>query len=384
MKLIHNLKREYRELAMHPLPVMVAFVCPILVWLLLAYIFSNGVVRKIPIVVLDYSESKLSRNIINALDGSEALKVISVSKNKTAAVELMKRQEAFFIINLEKDLDKKVISGEKAYVKVITNGGALLYGKVGYKTIAQVITAENIKINTTKLIAAGLDKDEAYIRSYPIRSIYRVPGNPFFDYGKYLIPAIALAMLQMSVFFSTLWTFHKKIQDPKGLFIPKKGDRFEYLLAHMIPIFTVNLAATLVLFLLILPMSGLWFGKALISFIPVLILFISACMGFGAFLSISMKNVTMGAQIILVVASPSFIFSGYTFPRWAMPQVFNWIAEVFPLTHLLESYFSIFMYGRLTTNGLIPLVIINIVLWFGVFLFSTAKFVKFRHNYVQE
>ncbi|MEI6091324.1 MAG: ABC transporter permease [bacterium] len=382
MKLIHNLKREFHELAWHPLPVVVAFVCPVVVWLLLAYIFSNGVVREIPITVLDYSESKLSRSIINALDESEAMKVIGVSKNKESAVESMKRQETFFIINIEKDLDKKVITGEKANVKVISNGGALLYGKVGYKTIAQVITAENIQINTSKLIAAGMDKDEAYQRAYPIRSIYRVVGNPFFDYGIYLIPAIALAMLQMSVFFSTLWTFHKKVQDPKGLFIPKKGDRFEYLLAKMLPIFTVNLAATLVLFLVILPMSGLWLGKALFTFVPVLILFITACMGFGAFLSISMKNVTMGSQIILVVASPSFIFSGYTFPRWAMPDVFNWIAEAFPLTHLLESYFSIFMYGRLTTNGLVPLVIINIVLWLGVFVFTSPTLVKFRHNYI--
>src|SRR5690606_28373595 len=43
-------------------------------------------------------------------------------------------------------------------------------------------------------------------------------------------------------------------------------------------------------------------------------------------------------EILMVIATPSFVLSGFTWPLSQMPVWIQYLAQVIPLTHFLEAY----------------------------------------------
>jgi ABC-2 type transport system permease protein len=46
----------------------------------------------------------------------------------------------------------------------------------------------------------------------------------------------------------------------------------------------------------------------------------------------------------MIIAVPSFIISGQTWPLTQMPSIIQWVAQFIPLTHYLEAFRKLMMY----------------------------------------
>jgi ABC-2 type transport system permease protein len=67
-----------------------------------------------------------------------------------------------------------------------------------------------------------------------------------------------------------------------------------------------------------------------------------ACIGIGEMVSSLIPDPMMATDIALFYTSPAFVFSGFTFPRWAMPWYDQYYASIMPYTPFLDGFFKVY------------------------------------------
>jgi len=65
--------------------------------------------------------------------------------------------------------------------------------------------------------------------------------------------------------------------------------------------------------------------------------FLSSVLMIGICLSAIIKSQVQAIEISMIIAVPSFILSGYTWPAMAMPEIVQKISYALPLTHFLSA-----------------------------------------------
>lgn len=363
-----RLREELRRLRRSPQPLLVALVYPLCAWLVLALTFRDSVLHDIPVVVADRDHSSLSRLFTRSVDATQTLRVVEVTSTEEDALTALSSGEATLALIIPKGLEGAIKQGRSGTVVSLSNGANLLWSKIAYRTVMMTGFTLSTGIQIRRLEAKGLPADQALGRALPITTSIGAPGNPWYDYALYLVPGMVFALLQMSACGSTLWIFRRRREDRRGLHIPPPGEKVSSVVAALLPLLAMNLLAILVIFTIIFPLAGLPLYSCGLELFALTLLFTVASMGLGALLSTALPNLVTAAQAALVLNAPAFVFAGYTYPRWAMPEAIQVFANVLPLTHMLDGYFPLFIHDTATSTGLLPLLAFAVVTWGGTFL----------------
>jgi ABC-2 type transport system permease protein len=363
-----NLRIELRRLRSAPLPVIVGAVMPVVAGLIIALALRNSVIRDVPVVIVDADRSSMSRTLIRMLDAAQVLAVTDVTADENAARQAVQDGRACIAVFIPEGMERDVKRGGSATVPVVTDGSQLLLSKVSYRTIATSIMTLSAGIQIRRFEAGGMTPAQAKARALPVDTQIHAMGNPWYDYAVYLVPGMLMALLQMSGCFSALWMFRRR-REAHGAFIkPPESGKMAWALARILPIAVANIVAVLVMVLVLYPIAGIPMFAATPYLILIGVILVLVSMGMGALLSVVLPNMVTAVQAGLVINAPAFVFAGYTYPRWAMPQLIKFFAELLPLTHTLDAASPLFMYNTWTTAGLVPLAIMFVVLWGGVAL----------------
>lgn len=354
---------EIRQYKRAPLPIILAVIMPMAAWFVLALTFQHSSVEKVPISVVDLDNSQLSRKIIRTFDVIEALKVAEVTQDENAARESVKKGETLAIVYFGKDFEKNIKKGMGSKVSVVCNSGMLLYSKTVYKYVAQVLKGYSDQVIVDKMIDQGMFPRQAIVRATPVTTELQVKGNPYFDYAIYLLPGMMISILQMSASFSCLWVFRLRRESEKGRVIPNKHNKIPFLIGRITPLFFANLLSLISIFTIFLPMTGVVITHSLLPMFGLAVLYMIVSMSMGIFMSIALANLVTSSQMLLLINAPSFVFSGYTYPRWAMPHIIALFAKIIPVTNFLDGFFPMYLYDTPTMKGVVPLLISCGVLW---------------------
>lgn len=362
------LQREIGQLKKAPMPIITATILPVLAWTVIALTLQQPVIADIPVTILDLDGSALSRTIIRQLDATQALQVREVTANAATAKESMENEESSLLIQFPKNMETDIKRGGSTQCVITANGAQLLYSKIAYRASVTAIYGVSTAIQVRRFEANGLTRDAALHRAMPVSTEIHAPGNSWYDYGFYLVPGMMLAILQMSVSFSALWFFRGHSDRDAKLILPPPGMRLAYVAARGLPLLAANVIAVLLLFLVFFPAAGIAFSAGTAGLFLHTLLFVIACLGMGAFLSALFGHLVTAAQIGLIINAPAFVFSGYTFPRWAMPDGIRAFAEIIPLTHLLDGFFPRMIFQRSSIEGVFPLLLFCALFWGGSLL----------------
>ncbi len=354
----------------YPFPLLVAVVLPLVAWTVIALTFREPVIREVPLVVVDHSRTPLSRALIRSLDATQVLRVSEVLSQDSEATALIQRGEATLGVFIPREFHREVAGGGSTEVAILANGAQLLYSKVAYRSAASAVSALSAGIQIRRLMAGGMGEDEATVRAAPVRTNIQAPGNPWYDYAIYLIPGTALAILQMSASFSALWIFREHGDRSSGLLLPPPGRRLAFILTRAGLLLLANLVSVVLLFLVLLPFAGV---PPVPAFLPLMVrstLFVLVCLGMGAFISLVSRDLVFATQAALVINAPALVFSGFTFPRWAMPEAVQAIASLIPLSHMLDGLVPVLTFGVEVGTGIPELLLFLLIFWGSVFLLS--------------
>lgn len=328
--------------------IFVLFV-PLMYPLLYSYVYTNEVVRNVPVVVVDENNSALSRDMIRKMDASPDVDIIAKCNNMDEAQEFLKRQQAYGIVRIPADFTKELAASRQVPVGVYCDMSSLLY----YKAI--LLTATNVSLEINKNIKinhyiTGTTRQQDEINKMPIQYDYVSLYNPQSGFAAFLIPPVLMLIIQQTLLLGigmsmgntrelyggSVIPFHPYYKNPVHIVI---GKALSYLTLYIV------LAVYLFTFVtrtFTLPQLGDY-----TTFIAFVIPFILACTFMGMVVSAFVYRREDCILLLVFLSVPLLFLSGLSYPAPSMPAFWRYISYIFPSTFGMNGYVRIFRYGRL-------------------------------------
>lgn len=161
------------------------------------YIYSNQVVQKIPVAVVNQDATKLSRDYIAMLNASDGIKVV------TTITDLQKAKIAYYenkvrgILIIPKYFEENIRSGKQTTITTFSDASNMLFYKQVLGTISTINGYFNAGIVIKKEMTHGKSYKQAIENYTSIKTISNSLFNISGGYATYLIPMLTALIIQL-------------------------------------------------------------------------------------------------------------------------------------------------------------------------------------------
>jgi ABC-2 type transport system permease protein len=285
--------------------------------------YLNQILRKIPIAVVDNDLSELSRNLVQTLDASGAVRVAVRAETLAEAQAAIDRGEAFAAVGIPPGTERDVLKGNSVHIPIYADATYLFI----FRTLGSGI-AVAVNALSSELAAGGARTDGSLVKAAlaatsPADVLLQPIFNPVGGYASYIVPAaFVLILQQMLLIGASMLTVIVLAQSAGGAFAGVLGRG----IAHL----TIFLPA-LALYFLVLPSSyGFsWLGDPL-QFFALGAVFILATSFMGQAVGAWFKRPETPTLIFLGTSLPQLFLAGFSWPREAIPKPILAVGYIFP------------------------------------------------------
>lgn len=319
------------------------FLVPLGYPLLYTFIYTNEVVRDVPIAVVDDCRSAQSRAYLRHIDATPDVHIISYCANMGEAKQLIKHRNAYGAVYIPRDFTDKLNRGEQVYVSALADMSGMLYYKSVLTANTNVSLAMNADIKVKR--AGGTTMQQDQVAEHPIKyeevSLY----NPQNGFATFLIPAVLMLIIQQTLLLGVGMAAgtareHNAFRNlvpverhHRGLLRIVMGKGFAYLLVY-IPL-TIYILGVVPHFFRLNQIGNPW--DILLFVTPFLI----ACILFSMMVSAFVRHREMCIMLIVFTSVPLLFISGLSWPGSAVPSVWKAISYVFPSTFGIDGFVAI-------------------------------------------
>ena len=320
---------------------------PVIVFILLGFIYLHGALREIPVAVYDEDHTELSRTLIEFFNASASMEVTYYLSSEDEISTFFLNHKEHAIFRIPHGMERDVMKGKNTVVQALTNSSNIIYGNILLREAYTTVGTMSAGITIQELVATGgLTERQALNIAMPIVVDAKPLFNPIYNYLYYLLPGLMTVLLQMIVFFISTRSINSEFS--KGSF----GDLVEISNNSAI---NIILGKTLVYFLLsmgiamfialVFMMFGIPFRNREVEILILFSVFILSNIALGQMLSATIDDEMLALDIAFFYNSPAFVFSGFTFPMFGMPFFDSLYAQFIPYTHFLYSFFKVYQIG---------------------------------------
>lgn len=319
------------------------FLVPFIYPLLYAFIYNNEVVREAKMVVVDRSNSSLSRKFIRMVDASADVKVVAGCTDMDEAKRMLDNKEAYGILVFPQEFSKDLHAGRQTTISLYSDMSSLLFYKAFLLSTTEVssklgneVRMHNHPVSTEKL-------ESITVNPIPYESITMF--NTQNGFASFLVPAILILVIQQTLIlgigmlggtareknrFHTLVPVSKHFNGTLRIVF---GKSLSYLVLYILvcgwalivvpELFTLpQLASPFTLTMFILP-------------------YLFACIFFSMTLSGFMVS-RESPMMIFVFTSVFFLFiSGISWPMHSIPLFWKAAGYLFPSTPGIQGFVRI-------------------------------------------
>ncbi|MFZ1236115.1 MAG: ABC transporter permease [Prevotella sp.] len=320
---------------------------PIFYPLIYSWAYNNEVTRDVPVAIVDYSKSQLSREFIHSIDASPNTKVAFLCNSIEEAKDLVKHQVVNGIIYLPENFDILINRGQQANVSVYCDMSLML----SYKSILESVQGVSTKMNTEIQLAhqSGMtDRDEA-IATNPLVCEEVPIFNTTGGYGNSIIPGVLMLVLQQTLLLGiglAAGTARETNRNKDLVPISKHYNGiFRIVLGKSMAYFMLYLVLGAYLTLVVPKLFGFTSIVEPKALIGLMIPYILACIFFGMALSGFVRYRENVMLLVIFTSVPLLFMSGISWPQSNIPGMWQGVSWLFPST------FGIRGYVRINTMG---------------------------------
>lgn len=310
------------------------FLVPLLYPVLYAFIYHNEVVREAQLVVVDQSDSYLSREFTRRVDATPDVQVVGVVNDMAEAKRMLDEKRAYGILLFPAEFSREVYSGRQTQVSLYSDMSALLFYKSFLIAATDVSLEMGSEVRMRNHPASTEKLAEITSNPIPYESVnYYNTSNGF---ASFLVPAILILVLQQTLLFGigmrfgTEWERHRHLLRRYSPMIRLLGKSLAYLILY-IPVCLWVLVIVPRLFGLPQVGDPLAIGLFLLPYLL-------ACVYFGLLLGNCMTS-RETPMMLLVFTSVILIFiSGISWPWAAVPPFWKAVGFLFPSTPGIQGF----------------------------------------------
>ncbi len=349
--------KESLQILRDPSAIFVAFVLPAILLFLFTYAVSLDI-RKVPIGVVQSSDTSTAQSLAAAFAGTRYFKVVPMRHTQQAKEEIVAGRIRGYVV-IPPDLEARLnVRKSEPLVQVMTDG-------------SQPNTANFVNAYSYGIVSQWAT-EKGYASPSKIVVQPRFWFNAELESRRSLIPgAIAIVMTLIGTLLTALvvareWergTMEGLLSTPAGI--------TEILIGKLFPYFVLGLVATLgsvllAVFVFGVPLKGHGLTLLLLSAV-----FLVPALGQGLVISVLAKNQFIAAQIAAFSGFlPAFLLSGFLFEIETMPWPIQLLTYIIPARYFVDSLQTVFLVGDVWAL-MIPNMLAMLLI--GAVLFTIAR-----------
>jgi ABC-2 type transport system permease protein len=385
LKVAAIIRGEWQQILRDKRLFAILMLVPIMYTLMFGYLYSHQRVTEIKTIVYDGDHSQLSRQIIMAFDESEYFHVIGQSYSEGDVPNEIDQGKAQVGIVIPEGLSAKLKHGENVPILTVIDGSNMLFSNAALRASNQIVGTFSIAVSAKKLqLQQGLRAEQLNSTFAPLPFRTRILYNPSFNYSYFLTFGLIGAILQQVLLLGVALTITRDKEN--GLWhnygcFRQTPWRLAY--GKTAPYFLIGFANTIVALFLSFYVFHLPFHGFLLPSLVLSVSFVFALLGIGYAASQFSPNQLQATQTTMLVAVPSFLLSGFTWPFDAMPQSLSFLGHLLPLTYFLDGVREVFIKGHgldFIWRDCLFLGLTGLICYFIAFLLTPFQFKKEAEN----
>lgn len=311
--------------------------------LVYAFIYTNEVVREVPVAVIDHSNTALSREFIRSIDASADVHIQSHCADLEEGKTLLKETKVYGLVYIPESFSKDIASGKQTTVSVYCDMSGMLYYKALVLASTNASLTLNKQIQIKRLGNTTERQDE--VSTAPIEYEDISLFNPQDGFASFLLPAVLMLIIQQTLLlgvglsagtvrennrFRDLVPISRQYQ---GTIRIVGGKALAYFLVYAI--------VTAYILCLVPKM----FSLVQIAQPPTLLAFavpyVLACIFFAMTCSIFIHHRESCMMIYVFTSVPLLFISGISWPGAAVPAFWKGFSYLFPSTFGINGFVRI-------------------------------------------
>ena len=240
--------------------------------------FKAGLPEKLPIGVVDYDNSSLSRNFCSQLDATQLGKVVHFDSFSEAR-DAMQTGEVASLCVIPKDMAADVYANRRPTFTYYVNSLYMIAGALGYKDVLTMVTLTGGAVQREVFRAKGYAEGQIMGLIQPIVIDEHHIGNPMTSYSIYLNNIILPGLLCLSIVFVLIYALCSELRygTSRELMETAGGSFATALLGKLTPYTVLYLLMGLLLDLLMYGVCKFPVAGSVGNMILLMLVFIIAC-----------------------------------------------------------------------------------------------------------
>lgn len=273
---------------------------------------------KLPVAVVDFDQSSLSRNLIDNLQTTREIDVTRVDSSLSDALNLLRNRKISAVITIDNDFKNNLIRGGDAGIDVHLSGG---YMAVAADLRAAVTNAISSTTDVNRLTPEAANN----IISLPLY-------NPTLGYESFIMPLVFIIILQQTLIFAGSMLI--ALRNSVGL----TNINLSQFTGTFLGLFIVGFFGAIFVFGWVYYLQGYPNEGNMFLQLWLIVLFSAAVSSMAMLIGSFLDNINRPMQILSATSMVIFYASGASFPTFNMP---GWVVktmEIFPSSTMISGF----------------------------------------------
>ncbi|WP_113664247.1 ABC transporter permease [Pedobacter nanyangensis] len=355
---------------------------PIMYGVLLGYVYSKGKVTDLPIVVVDKDQSKMSKKALQMMEDNEVLTISALLPNEDNLTRTALEKEAVCIVIIPEGFEKGVLTKKYPEITTIVNTANVLTANYASTALQVCLGTLKVGVQLETLRKQGVPENLLMSQYEPFKTTFIKKNNRSTNYMYFLWPGILATVLQQVLMLGLALSFASEFENGTFKFLVNKtSSTFKLIMVKVIPYLIMSFGIWLIYWLF-----TWWFKIPFYENLGTLTLaaglFVLSVCFIGILVSLLIPSQLKATEVLMVIATPSFILSGFTWPLSQMPEWIQYLASIIPLTHFLPIFRVLIIENGPTDliypyiQNLITITAVGFVLSFVALAYKKRKLLK--------
>ena len=332
MKLSRTLafsRKETLEIVRDPITVWIAVFMPLVILFLFGYALSFDV-EEAPLVVVDHDRSAASRALADQFVNTSYFRLAASPQSEGEAEHLVMRGKARAVLVIPPDFGRRLRKGQDAPVEFLVDGT--------YASTAAIVSAYG------RAIIYAFPKGTLEL---PVQPQVRVWYNPQLRSRDFIVPGLfAVILMAFPPLLTALAVAREKELGTIAQIYASPLGKFEFMVGKLLPYAVIAFAQLA----LVLAAGFLWFKVPMHGSFALLIalgaLYVICTVSIGLLVSTLVKTQVAAMLVTLILTlMPAFLFSGFIYPVFTMPELFQGYSARVPAMYFVNISRGIVMRG---------------------------------------
>lgn len=315
--------------------------------LLYSYVYTNELVREVPVAVVDENNSALSRDMLRKMDASPDLKIEAYCTNMDKAREMVRRHEVYGIIRIPESFTSELAHGNQVPIGLYCDMSSMLYYKALLVTATNVSLEVNKDIKVNHYVTGTTDRQDE-INRMPIDYDYVALYNPQSGFAAFLIPPVLMLIIQQTLLLGIGMSVGNSRERHNGSVIPLLPcykNPVHIVIGKALPYFMLYIVLSIYMFTVVtdaftLPKLGHYH-----TFIAFMVPYLLACIFLAMILSSFIYRREDSILLLVFLSVPMLFLSGLSWPAPSMSPFWKAVSYLFPSTFGMNGYVRITAMG---------------------------------------